>query len=87
MSGDEVVQVYARPLFNSAVQPIKRLVGFKRVTIGAGQTAPVEIAIPVQRLRIWDEAKGDYVVQSGAYELGIGAASDDVRVKTNLVVK
>lgn len=87
MNGDEVVQVYARPLFASTVQPIKRLVGFARVAINVSQTMPVEIAISLERLRIWDEAKKDYVVQSGSYELGIGAASDDVRVKTNLLVK
>ncbi|RYX83597.1 hypothetical protein EON83_14470 [bacterium] len=87
-SGEEVVQVYARPLFVDVDnrQPLHRLVGFSRVSIPAGQTASVTISIPAERLRIWDEKNSNYRVVPGQYELGIGAASDDARVKSTILV-
>ena len=87
VAGDEVVQIYARPLFADARQPRQRLVGFSRVSIGSGQSVPLQIQIPAERLRIWDTAKNDYRVVPGRYELAIGAASDDVRAKLTLTVK
>ncbi|BCM92628.1 xylan 1,4-beta-xylosidase [Abditibacteriota bacterium] len=85
-AGDEVAQVYARPLFTDARQPLRRLIGFTRVSIGAGQTRPVALHIPAERLRVWDSKKNDYQVVPGQYELAIGAASDDARVKLNVSV-
>ena len=85
--GDEVVQIYARPLFADARQPRQRLIGFVRVAVGVGKTAPVQLSIPAARLRIWDTAKNDYRVVPGRYELGIGGASDDIRAKVTLEVQ
>ncbi len=85
-AGDEVVQVYARPLFADAREPLRRLVGFSRVPISAGQTVPVTIQIPAERLRIWDAKKNDYRVMPGQYELAIGSASDDTRAKVSVNV-
>ncbi len=78
--GDEVVQIYAKETgLNDPARPQNSLVGFQRVTLAKGQKKTIEIAIPVSALRHWDTAKQDYVVDSAAYELLIGAASDDIR--------
>jgi beta-glucosidase len=37
--------------------------------------------IPVERFRCWDTAKNQYVVEPGDYELLVGAASDDIRLR------
>lgn len=47
IDGADVVQVYAR--FTDPTVP-PRLVGFRRVEIGAGDAVPVEISVPAERL-------------------------------------
>ena len=37
--------------------------------------------IPAERFRCWDTKKNQYVVEPGDYELLIGAASDDIRLR------
>ncbi len=86
MASDEVVQVYARAPQGEASQPLKRLVGFQRLAIQPGETRGVEIAVPVSRLRHWDEAKSAYVVAPGEWELQIGASSADIRGTCKLTV-
>ena len=42
--------------------------------------------IPVERFRYWDTAKKQYVVEPGDYELIVGAASDDIRLRVPLKI-
>jgi beta-glucosidase len=78
--GEEVVQVYAHERDATAPNlPHERLCSFQRVAIAKGQRATVSLKIPAEALRIWDTAKHAYIVNPGAYELRVGAASDDIR--------
>lgn len=87
--GDEVVQVYvatpdAKP---SLERPIKRLKGFKRVTIPAGQTARVEIEIPAADLWFWDMERECLAFDKGLYQFQIGSSSQDIRGTVNATLK
>ena len=84
--GDEVAQVYFRHTKSSEPQPRQALCGFVRVHLPQGQTARVTVQIPAERFRYWDTEKKEYVVEPGNYELLIGAASDDIRLKVPLKV-
>jgi beta-glucosidase len=78
--GDEVVQVYARPLGAVAPQlPHQRLCAFQRVAVPKGGRVNVELTVPAATLRHWDPHTKDYVVDPGDYELQVGASSADVR--------
>src|ERR1039457_5241949 len=79
--GDEVAQVYFRHVKSAVPQPKLALCGFARVHLDSGKAAQVTVDIPVERFRCWDTAKKPYVVEAGKYELLIGAASDDIRLK------
>lgn len=79
--GDEVAQVYFRHVNSAAPQPRMALCGFTRTHVAKGDDATVTISIPAARLRYWDTDKKDYVVEPGKYELLIGGASDDIRLK------
>jgi beta-glucosidase len=84
--GDEVAQVYFRHV-NSAVSQAKlALCGFVRIHVPQGQTAGVAMEIPVERFRYWDMAHQSYIVEPGDYELLVGAASDDIRLRLPLKV-
>ncbi len=79
--GDEVVQIYVRtPDSPASLQrPIKRLKGFKRVTIPRGQTRRVEIDIDCADLWFWDMEGDRITYDSGRYLFEIGSSSQDIR--------
>jgi beta-glucosidase-like glycosyl hydrolase len=79
--GDEVVQIYmTTPDSPASLQrPIKRLKGFKRVTIPRGQTRRVEIEIDCADLWFWDLQNDRITYDSGRYVFEIGSSSQDIR--------
>ena len=84
--GDEVVQMYARPLRPQPGDARRSLVGFARVSIGRGGQREVVLPLLQSRLRVWDPARAAYVVRAGGYALEIGASSTDVRGRTTVTV-
>lgn len=87
--GDEVVQVYLRTLDSPASleRPIKRLKGFKRVTVAAGQTRTVSIDINCSDLWFWDGEKDRITFDQGKYVFEIGASSKDIRGQVEAIMK
>jgi beta-glucosidase len=83
VDGDEVVQVYMRTPDSPASleRPIKRLKGFQRVTIAAGQTKTVSINIDCADLWFWDGEKDRITFDQGKYVFEIGSSSKDIRGK------
>lgn len=79
--GDEVVQIYmTTPDSPASLQrPIKRLKGFQRVTIPAGQTRTVEIDIDCADLWFWDMQADKISYDPGRYVFEIGSSSKDIR--------
>src|SRR5207244_2207793 len=75
-AGSEVVQVYATAMKPPVPMPLRQLIGFQRVPFQAGETKVIEIPVPVEKLRRWDEAGNRYVVDAGAYQFCVGPASD-----------
>jgi beta-glucosidase len=55
-SGTDIVPVYVAQPVSSVIVPPQRLVGFTRVTLGAGQSKSVDVAFPVSTL---GETQGD----------------------------
>ena len=85
--GDEVVQVYAKQPEELKGQPIKSLVAFQRIHFIKGETKDVTISIPVSRLRHFDLSMNDYSIAKGNFELLIGSASDDIRMKKTVTIR
>ena len=81
VDGDEVVQIYVRtPDSPSSLErPIKRLKGFKRVSIPVGQIKTVSIDIDCTDLWFWDAEKGKITFDQGKYIFEIGASSKDIK--------
>lgn len=81
VDGDEVVQIYVKTPDSPASleRPIKRLKGFKRVTIAAGQTKTVSIDIDCADLWFWDTRNKRITFDQGKYIFEIGASSKDIR--------
>lgn len=75
--GDEVVQVYLRDVVASVTQPVRRLVGFARRTLDAGDSATVSIALARGVFALWAD---DWRVEPGAFELHIGSTLASTRL-------
>jgi beta-glucosidase len=82
--GTEVVQLYAS--YPGPGQPRRRLCGFARVPLAAGETRAVGIEVPLARLALWDVATGRMAVPPGPIEIGAGASSGDIRQSATLSV-
>lgn len=81
VDGDEIVQVYVKtPESGAALQrPIKRLKGFKRVTIPAGQTKTVSIDMDCADFWFWDSKSNKLTFDQGKYIFEIGASSRNIK--------
>ena len=79
--GDEVVQIYMKTPESpvSLQRPIKRLEGFQRVTIPAGQSKTVNIDINCADLWFWDMINNKTTYDQGKYLFEIGASSKDIK--------
>jgi beta-glucosidase-like glycosyl hydrolase len=88
VDGDEVVQVYVKTPDSPAEleRPIKRLKGFKRVTIPAGQTKRVSIDIDCNDLWFWDAEAGKITFDQGSYIFEVGASSKDIKAELEAVM-
>lgn len=84
LDGDEVAQVYVNIPGDNA---IKRLKDFARVNVKAGGKEKVTMQIPLDDLRLWDEATSGWTLPSGQYTIQLGASSADIRCKTKVVIK
>ena len=78
--GEEVVQLYAKFKNDDAS---KRLRGFERVAVKAGETVPVEIVVPADDLKLWDSEKHAFAFRNSRAKIMIGASSEDIRLKKN----
>lgn len=76
-TGDEVVQLYVRHLGSQVEWPAKALKGFRRVTVAAGETRTVEIALRGADLAYWNATRHAWTVERGRVELMVGNSSAD----------
>lgn len=83
--GLEVPQVYVRDLKSSVVVPIHELKAFDKLPIKSKETVSVNLSIPVSELALYDRSMNK-VVEPGAFELQIGRAADDIRIKKVITV-
>ncbi|WNE94597.1 beta-glucosidase BglX [Streptomyces luomodiensis] len=74
--GDEVVQLYIRDPVASIVQPVRRLSGFRRVSLGAGQATTVRFRLSAEELGFWtQDPHGRFLLQKGEIQVFAGNSS------------
>lgn len=84
--GKEVVQLYVRDIVSSVSTPVQQLKGFSKVNLQPGESKVVEIKLPMKELALWN-ARMEEVVEPGDFELQIGSASDDIKLREIVTVK
>jgi beta-glucosidase len=73
-AGDEVVQLYIHDPVASISQPVRRLRGFERVTLGPGQSRTVTFTLDRSDFGFFDD-RGRLVVEPGQIDVYAGSSS------------
>ncbi len=74
--GDEVIQVYIHDELASVARPMKELAAFKRITLAAGETRKVELAVPYRSFAMWD-ADMNFRVEEGDFDVWLGRNAEE----------
>ncbi|HJE98386.1 MAG TPA: beta-glucosidase BglX [Ligilactobacillus acidipiscis] len=77
----ETVQVYFHDDAASIVQPVKRLIDFKKVVLAPHSKQIVTFAIPAMYFSFYDN-QGESILEPGTFHLFVGANSQDVASAT-----
>jgi len=85
--GDEVVQIYFTLKGSQVKRAKKKLCGFERVFIKAGETVDVTVRIPHHILKIYDVRTAKMLLEQGEYSFMAAASSDDIRLCGNVFVE
>jgi len=78
-AGDEVAQLYVHEVKPVVKRPVKELRGFQRVSLAPGEKRTLTFTVPAGKLAFWDETRHAFVVNPGAFDILVGASSDDIR--------
>ena len=78
--GEEVVQLYIHDTAASVAQPPLLLKAFKRVAIPQGTSRRVVFHLTRNELSLYND-RMEWVVEPGKFEVLVGAASNDIRLK------
>ncbi|HUC81107.1 MAG TPA: beta-glucosidase BglX [Flavisolibacter sp.] len=85
-AGEEVVQLYLRDEVASVVRPLKELKDFKKIMLQPGESKIVQFTINKEKLSFYNQ-KLAWVAEPGTFQLMIGSASDDIRLKSGFELK
>ena len=83
-SGKEAVQVYVRDVESSHFRPSKELKGFAKVHLQPKEEKSVTIELDRRAFSFYDVGKKDWILETGDFEIMVGASSQDIRLKTTL---
>lgn len=84
-AGDEVVQVYLKPINPLRARALKDLRAVQRVHLPKGAQRELSFTlIPEKDLLVYDEQKQAYVVDAGRYEIQIGSSSSDIHLRREI---
>jgi beta-glucosidase len=85
-AGHEVVQLYLRDVLGSVARPVMELKGMRRIHLEPGAETEVSFDVGPEHLRFLD-AHMKWIVEPGVTRVMIGASSEEVRLRGEIIVK
>jgi beta-glucosidase len=83
-TGTEIAEIYAS-LPEAAEEPPKRLVGWTRVELAAGESKRVSVPVSRDRLTVYDEASDSWKLVRGNYLIRVGSSSEDLPLQQTIL--
>ena len=82
-AGEEIAEFYTT-MPSATGEPPKRLIGFIKVPLQAGESKQVSIDLSADRFNLWDEAHHRWLTAPGAYTIMAGPSSQDLPIKQSI---
>jgi len=86
VAGQEIVQLYVRDVESTIFRPEKELKGFAKVQLELGESTTISMKLDQRSFAYYDVASQEWQVESGTFELLVGASSLDIRLSTTVEV-
>ena len=86
LAGKEAVQLYIAPLDNVVDRPIKELRRFEKVCLNAGEKKKVRFELTDKDFAYYNTCLHDWHLESGRYQVLIGASCADIRLQDQIIV-
>ena len=88
VAADEIAQVYLSPADDNKLIRPRQLQGFARVALKPGETKKVKVKMYVEQFGYYsNQGQRQWNVAPGTFQVAIGASSEDIRLKKNVVLK
>jgi beta-glucosidase len=84
MAGAEVAQLYISPESPKVTRPVKELRDFAKVSLQPGETKTVSMILDANAFSYFSTDKNAFAVDSGIYDVIIGASSKDERLRNSI---
>ena len=86
VEGEEVAQLYIQDTFASVVRPVKELKDFAKVKLKPGESKEISFELSPEKLAFYQEEKG-WITEPGEFKVMVGAASNDIKLKSSFELK
>ncbi len=82
-SGKEVVQFYIKSPGTRLVRPVRELKAFRKIFLEKGERKTVSVSFSWRDFSYYDPEAGDWVAESGRYEVLASSSAADVRARVS----
>ncbi len=82
----EIIQLYVRDCKSSVGRPVRELKGFEKVELSPGEETTVFFELDQRAFAYYEPKIGDWFVESGEFDIEIGASSRDIRLTETVTV-
>ncbi|HBL40058.1 MAG TPA: hypothetical protein DDY98_00190 [Ruminococcaceae bacterium] len=87
VDGAEIAQLYVKDDESTVFRPEKELKGFKKVFLKAGEETEITLTLDKRSFAFYNISIRDWYVESGRFEIMVGASSRDIRLRSTVTVK
>ncbi len=85
--GAETAQIYVADRESTIFRPVKELKAFKKVFLKAGEEKRITVTLGKRAFAYYNTLIHDWHVESGAFDILIGASSADIRLRSSITVR
>ena len=86
-AGEEIVQLYIHDTVSSVFKAEKELKAFQKVVLLSGEQRTIVLTLSKRGFAYYDLAAADWVVESGTYDILVGASSRDIRLQESVTIQ
>ena len=86
-TGKEVVQLYVADKDSTVIRPVKELRDFAKIELAPGETKTVTFTLGKRAFAYYDVQIHDWQVETGEFEILIGASSRDIALRDTVTVE